>query len=169
LSLFAAKEEFAEKFLGINKGNFCRTDHNPVCKKNLQVERMIGSDRRFSSQNGDEASITSGSPAVISQSSVMLIRPVAQRAARMPVTIIIFSYMVWIPGPFPNGHRSPIIERSGVYKSTLISNLSAVRLHSLADSAHLRSGGSRRFKLQTTNMPTPYAFHNKRSAPLQAG
>ena len=25
----------------------------------------------------------------------MLIRPVAQRAARMPVTIIIFSYMVW--------------------------------------------------------------------------
>jgi len=58
LSFFAAKEEFAEKLLGINKWNFCRAHHNPVGKKNLQVERMIAatedlvrSERRRSQHN----------------------------------------------------------------------------------------------------------------------
>jgi|ERR1044071_2000942 hypothetical protein len=58
LSFFAAKEEFAEKLLGINNWNFCRAHHNPVGKKNLQVERMIAatedlvrSERRRSQHN----------------------------------------------------------------------------------------------------------------------
>jgi hypothetical protein len=98
-SLVRNEEKFAEKFLGLSKWNSVEPI-TTVCQQKLQLEPMIV-DRRYEfAQNGDEASITSGSPAVISQSTVMLIRPVAQRAARMPITVIIFSCMVWIPGSF---------------------------------------------------------------------
>lgn len=68
--------------------------------------------------------MTNGSPAVISQSTIMLIRPVTQKAARMLVTIINFSYMVAflaLSEARTVHHRDS--ERSAVYKSILVSEM----------------------------------------------
>ena len=85
--------------------------------------------------------MTNGSPAVISQSTIMLIRPVTQKAARMLVTIINFSYMVAF---LALSEARTVHPRFGTIccfqiDSRLRNVDRAVRLHTFAKSAHLRS------------------------------